>query len=124
MIALELRLAPVFAGVEHDALLIVAAGGVTEIAAGAAVAGPAGMVVVLEGEVEVEIAGGAPCRVVEGGFFGELPLLTADAAVVERVAAVTDARLVVVPEATFEFLLETQKPFARALLADLAARLG
>jgi CRP-like cAMP-binding protein len=122
----EVMGSPLFAEVSEDAAAIVAAAGVTEVPAGQVLAQAGdhgtGMFVVLDGSVRVELRG-AEVEIPAGGFFGELSLLVDDAERVARVRAATDARIVAVPRATFDFLLETQPTFARAMLRELASRL-
>lgn len=121
-----LTVVPLFADVSEEALLIVAAGGVTDVPAGQVLAQAgdhgSGMFVVLEGVVHVELRG-TEIEISEGGFFGELSLLVDDAERIARVRAATGARVLAVPRATFDFLLETQPSFARAMLRELASRL-
>ena len=122
----ELAAVSLFADVSEEALAIVAAGGVTDVPAGQVLAQAgdhgSGMFVVLEGAVHVELRG-VEIEIAEGGFFGELSLLVDDAERIARVRAATAARVLAVPRATFDFLLETQPSFARAMLRELASRL-
>ncbi len=82
----------------------------------------AGMFVVEEGTVAVELRG----RTIEfgpGEFFGELSLLVPDARRVARVRATTDAHLLAVSRADFCALLESEPRLALAMLPVLARRL-
>lgn len=122
----EITGSPLFAEVSDEAAMIVAAAGVTEVPAGQVLAQAgdhgSGMFVVLDGVVRVELRG-MEIEIPAGGFFGELSLLVDDAERIARVRAATDARLLAVPRPTFDFLLETQPSFARAMLRELASRL-
>ena len=115
-----------FAQITEEAAAIVAAGGVTDVRAGQVLiqAGDPGvcMFVVLDGSVVVE-RGDLHIEIGRDGFFGELALLVPDSPRIARVRARTDARILAVPRQTLDFLLETEPPFALALLRELAARL-
>jgi CRP-like cAMP-binding protein len=126
MVETEILEIPLFAPITQEAAEIVAAGGVTDVSAGQVLiqAGDwgVGMFVVLDGSVVVE-RGDLNIEIGRGGFFGELSLLVPDSPRIARVRAKTDARVLAVPRQTFDFLLETEPAFARALLRELAARL-
>jgi CRP-like cAMP-binding protein len=126
MVETELLGIPLFAQITAEAAAVVAAGGVTDVPAGQVLtqAGDpgVGMFVVLDGSVMVE-RGDLHIEIERGGFFGELSLLVPDSARIARARSKTDARLLAVPRETFDFLLETEPTFARALLRELAARL-
>jgi CRP-like cAMP-binding protein len=117
---------PLFADLGEEARAIVLAGGVMDVPAGQVLAQAGdhgtGMYVVLDGAVHVELRG-VELEIAAGGFFGELALLVDDGERVARVRAHTDARVLAVPRATFDFLLETEPSFARAMLCELAVRL-
>lgn len=123
----DLRRVPLFADVTEGAIAIVAAGGVSDVPDGQVLAQAGdhglGMFVVLDGAVQVELRG-ARLEIPAGGFFGELSLLVDDAERIGRVRAAGDVRVLAVPRATFEFLLETEPTFARAMLRELASRLA
>ena len=112
--------------ITEKAAALVAAGGLTDVSAGQVLiqAGDPGigMFVVLDGLVVVE-RGDLQIEIGRGGFFGELALLVPDSPRIARVRAKTDARILAVPRQTFDFLVETEPAFARALLRELAARL-
>jgi CRP-like cAMP-binding protein len=126
MVETEILEISLFAPITQEAAEIVAAGGVTDVSAGQVLiqAGDwgVGMFVVLDGSVVVE-RGELNIEIGRGGFFGELSLLVPDSPRIARVRAKTDARVLAVPRQTFDFLLETEPAFARALLKELAARL-
>jgi len=126
MVDAEILEVPLLAQITEEAATVVAAGGVTQVPAGQVLAQAGdpgeGMFVVIDGSVVVE-RGGLHIEIERGGFFGELPLLVPDSPRIARVRAKTDARILAVPRQTFDFLLDTEPSFARALLRELAARL-
>jgi CRP-like cAMP-binding protein len=126
MLETEIVEISLFAQISEEAAAMVAAGGVTDVSAGQVLiqAGDPGigMFAVLDGSVVVE-RGDLHIEIGRGGFFGELALLVPDSPRIARVRAKTDARLLAVRRQTFDFLLETEPAFARALLRELAARL-
>jgi CRP/FNR family cyclic AMP-dependent transcriptional regulator len=126
MVETEILGISLFAQITEEAAAIVAAGGVTDVPAGQVLvqAGDpgVGMFVVLDGSVVVE-RGHLHIEIGREGFFGELSLLVPDSPRIARVRAKTDTRLLAVPRQTFDFLLETEPAFARALLREVAARL-
>jgi CRP-like cAMP-binding protein len=126
MVENEILGMPLFAEITEEAAGIVATGGVTDVPAGQVLAQAGdpgvGMFVVLDGSVVVE-RGDLHIEIGRGGFFGELALLVPDSPRIARVRAKTDARVLAVPRQTFDLLLETEPPFARVLLRELAARL-
>jgi CRP-like cAMP-binding protein len=126
MVATEFLEISLFAQITEEAAAVVAAGGVTDVSKGQVLiqAGDpgVGMFVVLDGSVVVE-RGDLHIEIGRGGFFGELALLVPDSPRIARVRANADARILAVPRQTFDFLLETEPAFARALLRELAARL-
>ena len=126
MVESEITAIPLFAQISEEAAARVAAGGVTDVRAGQVLVQGGdpgvGMFVVLDGSVVVE-RGDLHIEIGREGFFGELSLLLPDSPRIARVRAKTDARILAVPRQTFDFLLETEPAFARALLRELAARL-
>lgn len=126
MIDSEIAGIGLFAELSDEAVATVASGGVTDVPAGQvlAQAGDAGggMFVVLDGSVLVE-RGDLRLEIEREGFFGELSLLLPDSPRIARVRAKTDARVLAVSRQTFDFLLDTEPSFARALLRELAVRL-
>jgi CRP-like cAMP-binding protein len=126
MLENEILASSLLAQISDKAAAIVAAGGVTDVRAGHVLVQGGdpgvGMFVVLDGTVVVE-RGDLRIEIGREGFFGELSLLVPDSPRIARVRAKTDARLLAIPRETFEFLLETEPAFARALLRELAARL-
>jgi CRP-like cAMP-binding protein len=126
MVETEILEISLFAEITEKAAALVAAGGVTDVSAGQVLiqAGDPGigMFVVLDGLVVVE-RGDLQIEIGRDGFFGELALLVPDSPRIARVRAKTDARILAVPRQTFDFLVETEPAFARALLRELAARL-
>jgi CRP-like cAMP-binding protein len=117
---------PLFAQVSDEAVAMVAQGGVTDVPAGQVLAQAGdpgfGMCVVLEGSVLVE-RGDLQLVIEPGGFFGELALLVPDSPRIARVRAKTDVRVLAVPRTTFDYLLENEPSFTRAVLREVAARL-
>jgi len=126
MATTEIAGVPLFAQVTDEAVTLVAAGGVTDVPAGHVLAHAGdhgfGMFVVLDGCVTVE-RGDLHIDIEREGFFGELALLVPDSPRIARVRAKTDSRILAVPRKTFDFLLENEPSFARALCRELAARL-
>jgi CRP-like cAMP-binding protein len=126
MVETEILEISLCAEITEKAAALVAAGGVTDVSAGQVLiqAGDPGigMFVVLDGFVVVE-RGDLQIEIGRGGFFGELALLVPDSPRIARVRAKTDARILAVRRQTFDFLVETEPAFARALLRELAARL-
>ena len=83
----------------------------------------AGMFVLYEGNVEVELRSGR-LELGPGDFFGELALLVDDGARVARVRATTPVRCVSIPRDDFIALVETEPSFALHMLRELARRLA
>lgn len=83
----------------------------------------AGMFVLVEGNVEVELRSGK-LELGPGDFFGELALLVDDGARVARVRATTPVRCVSIPRDDFLVLVETEPSFALHMLRELARRLA
>jgi CRP-like cAMP-binding protein len=83
----------------------------------------AGMFVLREGTVEVELRTGK-LTLGPGDFFGELALLVDDGARVARVRAMTPVRCVSIPRDDFLALVETEPSFALHMLRELARRLA
>ena len=83
----------------------------------------AGMFVLCEGNVEVELRSGR-LELGPGDFFGELALLVDDGARVARVRATTPVRCISIPRDDFLALVETEPSFALHMLRELARRLA
>lgn len=83
----------------------------------------AGMFVLCEGSVEVELRSGK-LHLGPGDFFGELALLVDDGARVARVRATTPVRCISIPRDDFLALVETEPSFALHMLRELARRLA
>jgi len=83
----------------------------------------AGMFVLCDGEVEIELRSGR-LLLGPGDFFGELALLVDDGARVARVRATTPVRCVSIPRDDFLALVETEPSFALHMLRELARRLA
>ena len=83
----------------------------------------AGMFVLCDGNVEVELRSGR-LELGPGDFFGELALLVDDGARVARVRATTPVRCVSIPRDDFIALVETEPSFALHMLRELARRLA
>jgi len=83
----------------------------------------AGMFVLCEGNVEVELRSGL-LELGPGDFFGELALLVVDGARVARVRATSPVRCITIPRDDFLALVETEPSFALHMLRELARRLA
>jgi CRP-like cAMP-binding protein len=83
-----------------------------------------GMYVVLDGTVSVEMRGGWHTELGHGNFFGELALLVPESGRVARVRAATAVRCLSLPRDDFLTLVESEPPFALAMLRELARRLS
>jgi CRP-like cAMP-binding protein len=127
--ALErLRRVPLFSELDDDGLVQV--GAVTtdaEVSEGHVLierghAG-AGLFILVEGTVEVELPDGDARQMGPGEFFGELALL-APGVRTARVRATTHARFMAISRADFTRLLETQPKIAVGMVAMLARRLA
>jgi CRP-like cAMP-binding protein len=122
----ELRSTLLFQDVGDEGVAVASAGGVVEVEAGQILAQAgdqgAGMYIVLDGEVAIDVRG-RQFSVGPGSFFGELSLLVPGAPRVARVRAATRARLVPVSRAAFDRLLESEPSFASAMLREVARRL-
>ena len=124
----ELRRLPPFAGLTDVGLQRLAMRAAELRAAGGqglALEGDpgAGMFVLYEGNVEVELRSGR-LELGPGDFFGELALLVDDGARVARVRATTPVRCVSIPRDDFMALVETEPSFALHMLRELARRLA
>ena len=124
----ELRGLPPLAGVSDVGLARIASRAAEfEAEAGRVLALPgdpgAGMFVLCEGTVEVELRSGR-LRLGPGDFFGELALLVDDGARVARVRATTPVRCLSIPRDDFLALVETEPSFALHMLRELARRLA
>jgi CRP-like cAMP-binding protein len=124
----HLRAIPLFASLGADALEAVAAR-VTEveiptgrvlIEVGQA---GAGLFVVEEGTLQVDLPGGRTVDLGPGQFVGDIALLT-DRPHVARVRAKTDARCLAIGRADFSTLLRESPEIAVAMLPTLAGRLA
>jgi CRP-like cAMP-binding protein len=82
-----------------------------------------GLFVIEEGEVEVELPGGASVRVGPGEFVGELALLTDDPHHA-RVRTATEVRCLAIGRGDFATLLDEHPRVAVAMLPVLARRLA
>jgi CRP-like cAMP-binding protein len=125
----ELRAIPLFEGVSDAGLERLAASAaeiVSEPGQILALEGDpgAGMYVVLDGAVSVEMRGGFHTELGAGNFFGEVALLVPNATRVARVRAVSEARCLSVPRADFLVLVESEPSLALAMLRELARRLS
>ena len=124
----RLRKVPLFSELDDDGLMQV--GAVTteaEVSEGHVLierghAG-AGLFILVEGTIEVELPDGDTRQIGPGEFFGELALLGSDVRTA-RVQATTDARLMAISRADFASLLETQPKIAVGMLSLLARRLA
>jgi CRP-like cAMP-binding protein len=124
----ELRRLPPFAGLTDVGLQRLAMRAAELRAAGGQVLAlegdpGAGMFVLYEGNVEVELRSGR-LELGPGDFFGELALLVDDGARVARVRATTPVRCVSIPRDDFIALVETEPSFALHMLRELARRLA
>jgi CRP-like cAMP-binding protein len=123
-----LRAIPLFSGLDDDALAMITRV-CSEFEAGAGhvliergMEG-AGMFVLEEGAVEVDIPGGRIVEYGPGEFFGELALLGGGPRTA-RVRATTPVRCLAIARADFARLLETEPRIAVAMLRVLARRLA
>ena len=124
----ELRRLPPFAGLTDVGLQRLAMRAAELRAAGGQVLAlegdpGAGMFVLYEGNVEVELRSGR-LELGPGDFFGELALLVDDGARVASVRATTPVRCVTIPRDDFMALVETEPSFALHMLRELARRLA
>ena len=124
----ELRRLPPFAGLTDVGLQRLAMRAAELRAAGGQVLAlegdpGAGMFVLCDGNVEVELRAGR-LELAPGDFFGELALLVDDGARVARVRATTPVRCVTIPRDDFMALVETEPSFALHMLRELARRLA
>jgi CRP-like cAMP-binding protein len=124
----ELRRLPPFAGLTDVGLQRLALRAAELRAAGGQVLAlegdpGAGMFVLCDGNVEVELRSGR-LELGPGDFFGELALLVDDGARVARVRAMTPVRCVSIPRDDFMALVETEPSFALHMLRELARRLA
>jgi len=123
----ELRRLPPFAGLTDVGLQRLAMRAAELRAAGGQVLAlegdpGAGMFVLYEGNVEVELRSGR-LELGPGDFFGELALLVEDGTRVARVRATSAVRCISIPRDDFLSLVETEPAFALHLLRELARRL-
>jgi voltage-gated potassium channel len=124
----RLREIPLFAELDDDALELIALA-VTEFEAAAGHVlvergrDGAGMFVLEEGSVAVELPGGRTLRRGPGEFFGELALLGSRVRTA-RVRAETPVRCLAIGRADFTRLLNEEPRIAVAMLPVLARRLA
>ena len=123
----ELRRLPPFAGLTDVGLQRLAMRAAELRAAGGQVLAlegdpGAGMFVLCDGNVEVELRAGR-LELGPGDFFGELALLVEDGTRVARVRATSELHCVSIPREDFLELVETEPAFALHLLRELARRL-
>ncbi|HTG46980.1 MAG TPA: cyclic nucleotide-binding domain-containing protein [Actinomycetota bacterium] len=123
-----LRAIPLFAGLDDEALAMLAAR-TTEFEAPAGqvlveIGQPgAGLFVIESGEVEVDLPGGRTAVLGPGGFFGEIALLT-DRPHTARVRVMRPVRCVALDRSVFLELVRKQPSIAVAMLPVLAARVA
>jgi CRP/FNR family transcriptional regulator, cyclic AMP receptor protein len=125
----RLRTIPLFAELGDDSLARVA--GVLsefEVPEGHVLIQPghegAGMFVLEEGSVTVEIPGGGSVELGAGEFFGELSILGPGIVRTARVRAATPVRCLALARADFAAILESEPRIAAAMLPVLARRLA
>ncbi len=124
----ELRTVPLFADLDGDVLARLAASA-TEVTVprGHVLVQPraqaAGVFVLQEGSVVVEMPGRRTIELGPGEIFGELALLVPDAVRSARVYAKTAVRCLAVDRRTFTELLEAEPRIAVPMLRVLARRL-
>jgi CRP-like cAMP-binding protein len=123
----QLRTVPLFAGLSDERLHRVAEAATPfEVEHGYVLAERgqpgAGMFVILDGTVEVDVPNHEPLAMGPGEFFGELSLLTA-APRVARVHAATPVRGLAIGRSVFTELLRDEPAIAVAMLPVLARRL-
>jgi CRP-like cAMP-binding protein len=123
----DLRMIPLFAHLEPDALeQLAAAANEVDAPAGQPLTQPgaagSGMFFVVEGTVEVE-ARETWRELGPGEFFGELALLTEDGTRTARCRAKTDVRCVAFDRAGFEDLVREHPDIAATLLETALTRL-
>ncbi|MGH2634693.1 MAG: cyclic nucleotide-binding domain-containing protein [Actinomycetota bacterium] len=124
----QLRTVPLFAEVDDDHLERIAAAATPfEVENGYVLAERgqpgSGMFVILDGNVEVELANLDPVRLGPGEFVGELSLLT-DSNRLARVRAIGPVRGLAIDRAAFRRLLHDEPRIAVAMLPVLARRLA
>ncbi len=124
----ELRSVPLFAELDGAQLQQIAESA-TELTvrAGQVLVQPnahgAGMFILQEGQVEVELPGARTVELGAGEFFGELALLVPDALRSARVCAKTPVHCLAVDRRSFERMLELEPRIALPMLRVLARRL-
>ncbi len=124
----RLRAIPLFADAEDEHLARIASVATTfDVGAGYVLAERgqpgAGMFVILEGTVEVDVPNSSPVTLGPGEFFGEMSLL-ADAPRIARVRATTPVRGLAIERRAFLDLLREEPRIALAMLPVLAGRLA
>ena len=124
----RLREIPLFAELPDESLdLVAATAAEVEAPAGHVLAEAghegAGMFVLEEGTVAVELPDGRIKQLAPGDFFGELSLLGAGVRVA-RVRATSAVRCLAIARGDFEKLLQAEPHIARAMLPVVARRLA
>lgn len=125
----ELRTVPLFEGLSAAGLdRLAASGAEVQCEPGQVLVVPgdagAGMYVVLEGIVTVEMRGGLHVELGQGNFFGEAALLAPSAVRGARVRAATAARCLSIPRDDFLALVESEPSLALQMLRELARRMA
>jgi CRP-like cAMP-binding protein len=124
----KLRAIPLFTDLDDDALALIARASTEfEAAAGHVLIergrDGAGMFVLEEGTVEVELPGGRSVEQGPGDFFGELALLGSGVRSA-RVQATTRVRCLAIGRSDFSKLMDIEPRIAVAMLPVLARRLA
>ena len=124
----RLRRVPIFSGLDDaDLDLVAAAAAPFEVEAGHVLVEPhqpgSGMFVLVDGEVEVDLPGGAVVTLGPGEFFGELSLL-ADVDRIARVRARTRLTGFAIARRAFREMLDAEPAIAVRMLEVLARRLA
>lgn len=125
----KLRGIPLFAGLDDDALALVAElFSEVEAPAGQVIVehghAGSGMFLLEEGTVSVELPAGSNVELGAGEFFGELAILAEDVPRTARVRAVTPIRCLVIGGPDFRRLLLAEPRIAVSMLPVLAHRLA
>jgi CRP-like cAMP-binding protein len=125
----RLRALELFAGLDDEALALVASlGAEVDAAAGTVLTHPkqpgTGMFVIETGHAVAQLRGGKTRALGPGDCFGELALLTAAGERTARVRARTELRYFAIARDDFQELLTREPRIAVALLRVLASRLA
>lgn len=117
-----------FAGVPDDVLSdLVAAGSTRTTPAGGVVAtqgsSDAGLSVVLEGSVDVEVNGESRPPIGEGGYFGEISLIDGHGRSANVTAGADGVKTFAISQLNFSPLIDKHSSLARALLKALCGRI-